>query len=421
MRGSSSRWLSYSELEGDPRAEMRRSKRTRAGSESRPKGATDRGRRHDGKAIALAEKLVTHNPAAIAPRIALATNLHRASAIFPDEAERRAGRRGSQEILKSIPSASVELKETDTASLVGINHFNIGHEHWQKGRRAEALADFVAAQAVYDQLLEAGGASPQTRDYAGRNLLYQCRAYGAAAATLPSRRAAEPSQSFAPSHMKSPTISISIFSSPRRTRNSGFCSWRPSNGTRRSAVSKQARQTLKEMASRHGKLVSRMATIQERIAVVDINLMEAYAPDPVKYATAYRALVNEAYQICDKLSLVMHLSWNLRVAFAITSFALADYQSEDGLSPDLELIKKAERLWNDVHRESPGTPDAGAVLVVVRRRLAEELADRGLKDEATRWEQHVARHRSGQRRDVLPPGRRLRPKCGSSPARCRPD
>ena len=106
----------------------------------------------------------------------------------------------------------------------------------------------------------------------------------------------------------------------------------------------------------------------------------------MKYAAECRALTREAYEICDKLGLVQPLSWNESVAYAITSFALADYQAEDGLVPDLELIKKSERLWEQARRESPDNPMVKGNIVVVRRRLADELTDRGRRDEAARWQ-----------------------------------
>ena len=43
------------------------------------------------------------------------------------------------------------------------------------------------------------------------------------------------------------------------------------------------------MAGRHGVLASKMVQIQSRIAAADINLRDAYASDPVKYAAARRA------------------------------------------------------------------------------------------------------------------------------------
>ena len=149
----------------------------------------------------------------------------------------------------------------------------------------------------------------------------------------------------------------------------------------------EAHQTLKEMAGRHGNLVSRMAQHPGPDRRGGYQLAETRMPsDPVKYAAASRELAAEAYEICDKLSLVQPLSWNSRVAYAITSFALADYQAEDGLSPDLELIRKAERLWEQAGREAPTNLDGQrGISSVVRRRLAEELADRGHRDEAAGW------------------------------------
>ena len=74
----------------------------------------------------------------------------------------------------------------------------------------------------------------------------------------------------------------------------------------------KAHRTLEDMAGSHGKLVSRMATIQSRIAELDINLLNAYASDPVRYATASRALTAESFEICDRLSIVLPVTWDRR-------------------------------------------------------------------------------------------------------------
>jgi hypothetical protein len=68
------------------------------------------------------------------------------------------------------------------------------------------------------------------------------------------------------------------------------------------------RQTLKDMATRHGRLVSAMVTIQERIARADFNLREVYANDLATHAASSRALAAEAYEICEKLPVVRPLS-----------------------------------------------------------------------------------------------------------------
>ncbi len=404
-----------SDLEGDPRAEFQRldayqvlARVQAEGSDFAAAIETTR------KAIALAERLVAQDPAAIRPRIALATSLHRASAILPDDPSRRAAAQRSNAILQSIPSVNDEFKKTESAGLIAINHYNIGNDHLFKGRYAEALTAFEAAQAAYDDLLERGDPNPQTRDLAARNLLYLCRAYPAdrrALALAAGRRAESTFRTLVreyPDHFDF-VYQLNLVQDELGQRFTNAERWDEAI-----LSFEEAHQTLKEMASRHGNLVSRMATIQARIAAVDINLLNAYASsDPVKYAAASRTLNAEVYEICDKLGLVQPLSWNSRVAYALTSFALADYQAQDGLSPDLELIRKAERLWEQAGRESPNNLMVNENLAVVRRRLAEELADRGHRDEAARWASPIARHGSGQRRAALSPGHRVRPGRGT--------
>ena len=147
------------------------------------------------------------------------------------------------------------------------------------------------------------------------------------------------------------------------------------------------RQTLQQMAARHGKLVSRMALIQERIAAANSNLIEAYrALDPAKYAGAVRRLTAESHEICDKLSLVKPLPWNLRIVGALTLYGLADFQAEDGLRPDLEGLFEAERLWKGLLQQAPTYPLARANLAIVRRRIAQEFLDRGRPDDAVPWD-----------------------------------
>ena len=155
-----------------------------------------------------------------------------------------------------------------------------------------------------------GDASLQTRDFAARNLLYLCRAYPAdrrelAARGRPAGRVDLPDTR--------PRIPRSISTSPGNSPRAGRAR-AASHGAERSDEAirsfEAARQTLKEMAGRHGKLVSRMASIQARIAAVDINLMEAYASDPVKYAAACRAVTPRRMRSVTSSALFMPLSWN---------------------------------------------------------------------------------------------------------------
>ncbi|MGO9469832.1 MAG: protein kinase domain-containing protein [Isosphaeraceae bacterium] len=377
------------DLEGDPRAELERlvayEALARAQAQRRDEAAAIETIR---KAIALAESLVARDPAAVRPRIALAESLHRASVTLPDEPSRQAAALRANEILKSIPTDNAELKETDSAGLVAINYYNIGHDHWMKGRYSEARASFLAAQATYDRLLDGGGASPQTRDFAGRNLLYLCRAYPLEQKAL-SLAAGHRAESIFrtlvrefPDHFGHP-FQLSLVEQELGGGYKAAERWPEAI-----AAFEQARQTLKEMAGRFGNLVSRMALIQALIAVADFNLSEAYASDPVKYAAALRMLAAEAYDICDKLSIVQPLSSNCRTVHATMTLAVADYQVEDGRSADLELFQKAERLWEEIRRDYHNDSAGNAELVVIRRRLAEELADHGQRSEAARYLRH---------------------------------
>ena len=49
-----------------------------------------------------------------------------------------------------------------------MNDFNTGHEHWQSGRRAEAVAAFERAQAAYDELLALADPPAKHRDLAAQ-------------------------------------------------------------------------------------------------------------------------------------------------------------------------------------------------------------------------------------------------------------
>jgi tetratricopeptide (TPR) repeat protein len=338
------------------------------------------------KAISLADGLVNRDPASIRPRLALAAGLHHASILFPDEPSRRAAAERSNELLRAIPPDSTELKETESQGLAAMNRFNIGHFHFMNGRYAEATRAFEAAQAAYDRLLDGGEKSPRTRDLAGRNLLYLCRIYrlSSLARSLKAGHRAESIfrtlvQEY-PDHYDF-AVQLSLVEEELGNHYKDAGRWRE-------AISafEQTRQTLKQMAVRHGNLVSRMAVIQERIAAADVNLRDAYASDPVKYAAPRRELAAEAYEICDKLGVVQPLSWNSRIVYATASHAIADYQATDDQTPDLELLRKAERLWEGLRRDSNYGSVGEAALVVIRRRLASELAARGQAEEAARYE-----------------------------------
>jgi tetratricopeptide (TPR) repeat protein len=374
------------DLEGDPRAELQRLQAYealgRVQSESGDKSSAVATIR---KAIALAESLVQRDPSDRQARHGLANALHIAATfLLGDEGQALARR--SNEILRSIRK---EDPDGNSPVLTAMNHFNLGDMYARKGDSSRALPELLAARAAYDEAIARGDRSPQVLDYAAYNLMYLCRLLGTAQpeeSLAAGRRAEEIFQSLVREHPERFEFALFLALAQQELGNH-FLAVGQAPAAIRSFEA--VRRTLQDMTARHGKLVSKMAEIQGRLAVADFNLREAYESDPVRYARARRELAVEAHEICDKLSLVEALEWNLLITRAVTAFALADYQAEDGRPPDLDLILEAERTWEGMLRRSSKFGMARTNLVVVRRRLAAELLARGQPDEAAHWERRA--------------------------------
>ena len=76
---------------------------------------------------------------------------------------------------------------------------------------------------------------------------------------------------------------------------------------------------------------------------------------------------------------------DLRIIYATQCIDRAEYQEDDGEAADLKAIRKGERLWDTVFRESPADRPARVALVMVRQKLADVLAARGENQEASEW------------------------------------
>ena len=138
-----------------------------------------------------------------------------------------------------------------------------------------------------------------------------------------------------------------------------------------------------------------MARIQALLAQIDQRLCDMYDSDPVRYAEPRRSVATEAFEIADKLSLFQPLVGNLRIIYATQCMDRAEYQEDDGETPDLKAIRKGERLWDAVSRESPADRQARVALVMVRRKLADVLAARGENQEASEWRRRSLTPASG--------------------------
>jgi tetratricopeptide (TPR) repeat protein len=148
------------------------------------------------------------------------------------------------------------------------------------------------------------------------------------------------------------------------------------------ACHEAARATLKAAVERHRGVVSRVAGIQESLAIVDYNLAGAYESDLARYHDRHRAAWAEAYEICDKLELVEPLSDELKTVLAMGAYQKADFRIDDGELPDLEDYARAERLWDDLRVRQPSNVAHRALLAMVRHEMADELEARGRVAEA---------------------------------------
>ncbi len=380
------------EMEGDPRAELQRvhayaamARLQKDAGDVAEAAATAR------RAIGAAEAMVARDPADLRGE-RLAWILHRAVAVLEDPREREAVAERANAIVASLPPASVtdaDEEMGDPRMLRAMNLHNASVRHLHGGRSREAIACLLPALADCRDVIGRGDRGRGVRGLEGRILLSLCRAYrdGQLDKAVSTGEEAEAIfQSLVGEHPDSFDLCEQLFLAREELAMTLGDADRRDEAIR---AYQKARATLKDMAARHGKLASRMIKIQGLTAEIDFNLIMIYDEDAAKYAAARRAAAIEAYEIGDKLSLVVPLTWNMEVIHAVTAYALADYQAQDGLRPDIELLFKAERIWNERLRRDPRDSWARTYQVMVRRRLAEELEFRGrlaeALDRSRRW------------------------------------
>ena len=147
----------------------------------------------------------------------------------------------------------------------------------------------------------------------------------------------------------------------------------------------KARQTLKALASNPACQVSQAVHFKGSLAEVDYNVKVATDSDTVGFAASRREVIEEAYEIYDKLSFVWPIPLRVQRIYADVCFNKAVYQEQDGLQPDVGILRRSEKLWDGFNTASPGAMDARGFLVIVRRKLAEVLGSRGEREEAAHW------------------------------------
>ena len=403
------------EPEGDPRAETTRASALMARAKLlQEKGDRGEARQVGMKAIEAMRGLVARYPTSTEYRAGLASALHHASQFSDDPEASRADAMESNRIYEALlreSSRSERTIEWTRQVILSLRH--IGHMYYEQKwelrspERVEllrrAVEAFLAGKALCERQIDA--VAPERRDgfvfTLAANEIYLCRAHRSMAvqyANVTERRAqirkAVEYGNQAISHFqaivaRNPDNYQYGWDLHIAHRELGDLCIDPEQGNDLIAAIpyyNRSRETLKAMAVRQSKLVSRVAAIQTALAILDYNMQLAFNADlPRLFAGPRRAIISEIHEICDKLSLVQPLSADLLKIHAHTCLEMADYQSLDGERPDIALCLRAEQLWDRLYREDPRGVERPGMLVIARRNLADAFEERGQAADASRW------------------------------------
>ncbi len=338
------------------------------------------------KGIKLGRTLFEAEHSENAGRLLGSSLLHLGSIAGDREASLRAHRE-STAVFEALLADYPRGDRKTYIQMVGLNHHDSGNCEWLNGRIEEAITEFLAARSTWDALVGEFGPTPERSSYQAGTELYLCRAYSSsrrgADALATGRRAIEIYRGLVHDHPEDLAYSQQLYLAYQEV---GLFQLYGGGGAEEAVpLLEEARRTLKQMAASHGRTVSTMATILGEQAQVDYNLRVAFDEDVARYAARRREVISEAYEICVKLSFVEPLSPELRRVYADGCLNTALFCEDDGGVVDLGLLRQAEELWEGIRRDAPGDMVARGFLVMIRRKLAQEMAERGEDEEASRW------------------------------------
>ena len=292
----------------------------------------------------------------------------------------------STEVFQTVLAEHADADREAILVMIGLNHHDRGHREFRNQRVQEAIAELLAARSTWQALSEEFGASPGRSSFEAGTELYLCRAYNMInrvdRALATGRRAIEIYRTLVHDRPGDFAFSQQLFLANQEV---GLVQLAAGKTDEAVELLEEARRTLKQMAAGQGRMVSRKVQVLGDQALVDYNLRVAFDNDVVRFAAQRREVISEAYEICDKLSFVEPLSPELRRVFADVCLNMALYREEDVGRADLGPVRRAEEQWEGIRREAPGDLAARGFLVIIRRKLAELLTERGENEEAARW------------------------------------
>ncbi len=137
------------------------------------------------------------------------------------------------------------------------------------------------------------------------------------------------------------------------------------------AWNRAARETQRERLRKfEGSASLRVAMLTE-LAIIDNNLLDAYAIDAPRHPAQIGEISAEAVDLCEKLLPIVPRSADLRYVAATRLCQLAFYRELAGQPPDLAALERAERLFDDLLATAPNhqaTESSGCMRVIARLR-----------------------------------------------------
>lgn len=374
------------ELAGDPQAALQLiaayHSLSRIELEARDRSAATESARN---AVTVAESVYAREKSPETARC-LGAALQQLSAALIDPVESEMTAKRSNEILKATLAALTPGNDEDWTGTIAVNHINMGQRNSDGGRFPEAIEHFQAARELSQSLIKRFGPNPMRAGLLGRARLYASRAYRRSRRFDESIEAAREAASlYRGLFARNPGEFDYGRALQLAYQELAFAYLDAAKVAEAVASFNEARKTLSSMAATPGCLVSRVVQIKSDLAVVDYNTKIATDIDTVRFAAERREVIEESYEICAKLGYVIPLSLELRRIYADGCLNVVFYQELDGGEPDITLLRRSERLWEESRRVVPGSFEARGFLVIVRRELATVLADRGEREEASRW------------------------------------
>ena len=375
----------------------------------REKGDHTRAAEVGNQSVDLLAGLVARDPGERSNREALAHYLREQASKATDWETRRANARRSNELYMALLSEDPQSHEAaGWSSCVATNLHNIGNEYFLESQSApggnrlsllrEAIEAFSGGVRFCSERVEREGRRDRFLASLALNERYLCRAHAQQAKLLADPHArsgrlkeaiswgAKAVEDFHALADQDPSDFQRGWDVHEAERELGIAYFQLGSSDDAIQAYEKARETLLSLRQRHGKLVSRMVLIQENIAVDDFNLINVLTSSEAAAEKLVRELVDEAYAICEKLDVVRPLSRNLRNVYAYCSLTKANLTAgPTGLS-DVNLNRKAARLYEELVRENPAELAPRGNLFLVRLQLADALAARGSDAESRKME-----------------------------------